>query len=279
MIQLSNLGFEYGAKAAVFRGLNLTIPAGRSVGILGANGVGKTTLIKLLAGLLSPTEGAVAVLERTPRRRETALYQNLYLVPEENALPAISAVAYIKRFSVFYPKFDHRQCTELLARLSVDDGKKLTALSLGQRKKFIIAFALSTGAQVLLMDEPTNGLDIPSKALFRESVIAHQTAEQTVLICTHQVRDLESIIDSVVMMNQGSAHWFDLAELPNYISQVQGPVTSGTVLHSELRLGSPVSLVAGGHEQPTEIDLELLFNAFDQNYSGLMAAVAQEPRL
>jgi len=103
MIQLSNLGFEYGAKAAVFRGLNLTIPAGRSVGILGANGVGKTTLIKLLAGLLSPTEGAVAVLERTPRRRETALYQNLYLVPEENALPAISAVAYIKRFSVFTP--------------------------------------------------------------------------------------------------------------------------------------------------------------------------------
>ncbi|WP_320825595.1 ABC transporter ATP-binding protein [Reinekea sp.] len=279
MIQLTNLGFEYGAKAAVFNGLSLTIPAGRSVGILGANGVGKTTLIKLLSGLISPTEGEVSVLEFNPRRRETALYQDLYLVPEESQLPAISALAYIKRFSVFYPKFDHPQCTQLLAKFSVDGSKKLTALSLGQKKKFIIAFALSTGARVILMDEPTNGLDIPSKALFRDTVIAHQTEEQTLLICTHQVRDLESIIDSVVMMNEGSAHWFDLAELPNRISQVYGPVNSGTVLHSELRLGSPVSLVAGGHEQPTDIDLEMLFNTFHQNYSGLMAAVAQEQGL
>jgi len=276
MIQLNELGFDYGAKSPVFQGLTLNIPAGRSVGVLGANGVGKTTLIKIISGMLTPTQGSANVLNFTPRKREIALYQNLYVVPEESELPPITGRRYIKQFSVFYPNFDQTRCEMLLNKFDVDADKKLTAMSLGQKKKFSVAFALSSGCQLILMDEPTNGLDIPSKALFRDIVIEHQTEDQTLLICTHQVRDLESIIDSVVMMNEQKAHWFDLGELPNKLSQVFGPVDESTVLHSELRMGGSISLVEGGLPQPTDIDLELLFNTFHNNYQGLMTVVNKD---
>ncbi|WP_411744823.1 ATP-binding cassette domain-containing protein [Reinekea sp.] len=274
MIQLAQLGFDYGPKAVVFNGLTLNIPQGRSVGVLGANGVGKTTLIKLISGMVSPTQGSVSVLGSNPRLRPLALYQQMYVVPEESTLPSISALKYIQSFSVFYPAFNHALCTKMLEQFSVDLHKSLQKMSLGQKKKFIVSFALATGCQLILMDEPTNGLDIPSKALFREIVIEHQREDQTLLICTHQVKDLESIIDSVVMMNEAHALWIDLGELPRFVSQVSGAQSDTQVLYSEKRLGADISLIKGTTQQPTDIDLEILFNTFHTNYSGLNDAIS-----
>lgn len=276
MIHLQQLGFKYNAKTEVFKGLNLDIAEGRCVGVLGANGVGKTTLLKLISGLSKPSEGDIKVLGHRPRDRSPTLYQNLFLVPEEIDLPAISGSAFLKQFSVFYPKFDMAQCQAMLAKFDVDGSKTLTEMSLGQKKKFMVAFALSSGCQLILMDEPTNGLDIPSKAMFRDTVVAHQGDDQTILICTHQVKDLETIIDSVVLMNNNSAHWLDLGELPNKISQVVGAAHSGEALHSETRLGNQLSLIQGRSPQPTDIDLELLFNTFHNNYDGLMSAIHKD---
>jgi ABC-2 type transport system ATP-binding protein len=152
-------------------------------------------------------------------------------------------------------------------------------MSLGQKKKFIVSFALATGCRLILMDEPTNGLDIPSKALFREIVIEHQRDDQTLLICTHQVKDLESIIDSVVMMNEEHALWIDLGELPEYVAQVTGAAHDAHILYSEKRLGADISLIAGTTAQPTDIDLEILFNTFHNNYAGLTAAITKEGAL
>jgi len=276
MIQLTQLGFHYNAKTRVFKGLNLDISEGRCVGVLGANGVGKTTLLKLISGLAQPSEGDIKVLGMTPRERSTALYQQLFLVPEEIDLPPISGSAFLKQFSVFYPHFDMALCQSMLSKFDVDASKVLTEMSLGQKKKFMVAVALSSGCKLILMDEPTNGLDIPSKARFRDIVVAHQADDQTVLICTHQVKDLEAIIDSVVLMNDSSAHWFDLGELPNKISQVVGSTNGAEALHTETRLGSQVSLVSGASSQPTDIDLELLFNTFHNNYGGLMSAINED---
>lgn len=276
MIQLQQLGFHYNAKTRVFKGLNLDISEGRCVGVLGANGVGKTTLLKLISGLAQPSEGDIKVLGLTPRERSTALYQNIFLVPEEIDLPPISGSAFLTQFSVFYPKFDMALCQSMLGKFDVDASKVLTEMSLGQKKKFMVAVALSSGCQLILMDEPTNGLDIPSKARFRDIVVAHQADDQTVLICTHQVKDLETIIDSVVLMNNSSAHWLDLGELPNKISQVVGSTHNAEALHTETRLGSPLSLIQGRSDQPTDIDLELLFNTFHNNYDGLMSAIHED---
>lgn len=279
MINLNNLGFQYGKKSTVFSGLTLSIPSGRSVGVLGANGVGKTTLIKLIAGLVSQTDGDLSVLGFTPRSRDTEFYRELYVVPEESELPAMKAAHYVNLFSVFYPNFDHQRFQELAQLFDIALNKKLNQMSLGQKKKFMIAFAMSTGCQLILMDEPTNGLDIPAKAQFRDTVIRHQSEEQTFLICTHQVRDLESIIDSVVMMNDQHAHWFDLNQLPDTISQVNTVINSEAVLYQEKRMGHDVAIVAGGQPQATDIDLEMLFNTFHTNYEGLIAAVNKEAHL
>jgi ABC-2 type transport system ATP-binding protein len=279
MINLNNLGFKYGKKSTVFSGLSLSIPQGRSVGVLGANGVGKTTLIKLIAGLVSQTDGDLSVLGFTPRDRETDFYKNLYVVPEESELPPMKAAHYVDQFSVFYPQFDHQRFHDLAGHFKTDVQKKLNEMSLGQKKKFIIAFAMSTGCQLVLMDEPTNGLDIPAKAQFRDIVVKHQSDEQTFLICTHQVRDLDSIIDSVVMMNDQHAHWFDLSQLPDKISQVNTVTNPEAVLYSETRMGTELAIIEGGLPQATDIDLEMLFNTFHTNYEGLIAAVNKEANL
>ena len=279
MITISELGFTYARKSTVFSGLSLSIPAGRSVGVLGANGVGKTTLIKLLAGLVSPSQGALTILGFTPRERSAEFYQNLFVVPEESELPPISGDAYVARFSVFYSTFDAQQFKTLANQFDINCEKRLTEMSLGQKKKFLVAFAIATRCKVILMDEPTNGLDIPAKAQFRNMVVQHQTDEQTFLICTHQVRDLESIIDSVVMMNEQHAHWFDLGDLPDKISQVVNPAHGTNILHSEQRMGTQLAIIEGGQAQATDIDLELLFNTFHTNYDGLINAISKEATL
>ena len=278
MIAITDLGFNYGRKDTVFSGLSLNIPQGRSVGVLGANGVGKSTLIKLLSGLVTPNQGSLTVLGHNPRRRETSLLNELFVLPEECELPSISGDVYIKQLSPFYPNFDQGYCATLLKSFSVDASKKLTKMSLGQKKKFLISFALATGCRLILMDEPTNGLDIPSKTLFRETIVKHQREDQTLLICTHQVRDLESVIDSVVLMNEQSALWCELADLPTKISQQFGEPDPAALLHSELRMGRQFSLVKNTDNAPMadDIDIELLFNCFHNNYQGLKSAITEE---
>jgi ABC-2 type transport system ATP-binding protein len=276
MISLDNLGFTYRKRKPVFQGLTLTIPQGRTVGILGANGVGKTTLIRLLSGLISPSEGAISVDGFTPRQRKTEFFQKIFLVPEESELPPIRGSQYLKTFAAFYPNFNYEQFHNITQQFTVDEQQNLQEMSLGQKKKFLVAFAMATQCPLILMDEPTNGLDIPAKAQFRDMIIQFQTDEQTFLISTHQVRDLESVIDSVVMMNEQHAHWLDLNTLTDAISQVAQIPEQATALYSEQRMGMTLSIIEGAQPYATDLDLELLFNTFHTNYSGLMGALSKE---
>jgi ABC-2 type transport system ATP-binding protein len=204
MIDIQNLGFRYSRRReALFSNLTLQLPAGTLCGLLGANGAGKSTLLKLLAGLSFPQQGRCAVLGHEPSQRQPAFLADIFLLPEEFQLPAIEAVQYERRYGSLYPRFDSALFNRLMTELQVPRPQKLNTLSQGQKKKFLLAFGLATQARLLILDEPTNGLDIPSKNQFRRLLIDNFSEERSFLISTHQVHDLQGLIDSVMVLAQG----------------------------------------------------------------------------
>lgn len=202
VIQAQNVRFSYGSHP-LFKGLSFTLPAGSITGLLGKNGEGKTTLLKLLSGLLLATKsGSLSVLGHSCGERSVSLLQEVYYLPEEVQLPATSATQYLDGAGQFYPHYDALLARQLLKELDVPPTNNLRRLSMGQKKKVALVLALSLRVPLLLLDEPTNGLDIPSKSKFRQLLVQHISDEQTVLISTHQVRDLEQMIDRLMILHQ-----------------------------------------------------------------------------
>jgi len=161
MIEITNLNFRYGKQPNLFDGLSLSESAGSIVGLLGKNGAGKSTLLKLMTGLLEAPKETITVMGETPIQRNPSFLEEVYFIPEEYDLPSVKIAEYVKAYSLFYPRFDHSKLAKILIDFELDANSRLTKLSYGQRKKFLIAFALSTNCKLLVLDEPTNGLDIP----------------------------------------------------------------------------------------------------------------------
>ena len=200
MIELKELGFGYGRGKPLFQGLALQLPAGTICGMLGANGAGKSSLLRLLAGLSFPQQGSCRVLGFVPGERQPAFLSDLFLLPEEIFVPPVTAAVYARRYADFYPRFDRATYDKLLADFELPTDRKLSAYSYGQKKKFLLAFGIASNARLLIMDEPTNGLDIPGKSHFRRALINHFAPERSFLISTHQAHDLEGLIDSVMII-------------------------------------------------------------------------------
>ena len=198
MVSIRDLHFAYRRKP-VFSGLSLDLQPGYIYGLLGRNGTGKSTLLRNLAGLLSPRRGKVLVGGLEPRRRQPEFLRKVLLLPEEFHVPAISVKRWVDSQAPFYPNFSREMLERTLREFSIayDDSSRLTELSYGQQKKVLIALALSANTPLLLMDEPTNGLDILSKSQFRKVIAGALTGEKCILISTHQVKDLENLIDQV----------------------------------------------------------------------------------
>jgi ABC-2 type transport system ATP-binding protein len=205
MIDLKDLGFRYGRTGKpLFDGLHLQLPAGTICGMLGANGAGKSSLLRLLAGLSFPQQGSCRVLGFVPGERLPAFLSDIFLLPEEIFVPSVTAAVYANRYADFYPRFDQATYRKLIADFELPADRKLSAYSYGQKKKFLLAFGLASNARLLIMDEPTNGLDIPGKNHFRRALINHFMPERSFLISTHQVHDLEGLIDSVMVLAEGN---------------------------------------------------------------------------
>uniref|UniRef100_UPI00404B0834 ATP-binding cassette domain-containing protein n=1 Tax=Fulvivirga sp. TaxID=1931237 RepID=UPI00404B0834 len=263
MINIKNLNFTYAKKQQpLFNELDCELNAGSIVGLLGKNGAGKTTLLKLMIGLLLPTEGFVDVIGHEPAKRQPSLLQDIFFVSEEFDIPGISINNFVKANSGFYPRFDLELLQRLIKDFELPETKSLQKLSYGQKKKFLISFALATKCRLLVLDEPTNGLDIPSKSIFRRVLAGSLDEDQLVIISTHQVKDVENLIDRILMLEKGK--FIMQKDLFDISSQLNFTTTSSTegenILYSEM--------VPGGYRVITpqvngnsSVDIELLFNA------------------
>ena len=203
MIEVKNIKFKYAGQGdLVFDDFSLTLEANNIYGLLGKNGTGKSTLLYLIAGLLRPRTGTVCFDSVETRLRRPETLQEIFIVPEEFDLPAMSLERYVRINEPFYPHFSREVLEACLKDFELSTDVKLNALSMGQKKKVFMSFALAAGTRLLLMDEPTNGLDIPSKSQFRKVVAQYMTEERTLIISTHQVHDVESLLDHILILSQ-----------------------------------------------------------------------------
>ena len=260
MITLKELSFSYSRKKEVLDRINLEVGSGHICGLLGKNGEGKTTLLNLLSGQIFPDQGSCLVLEETPSERNARFLQQIFL-PEEISMPEVTAIEYIKMYAPFYPTFRDDICKACVESFEINLSDRLSKMSQGQRKKVAITLALAAHTPLLLMDEPTNGLDIPSKATFRRLVASLIDDNQTVIISTHQVRDLESLIDTVLILDQRQIL---LNKTLNEIGEKLyfGPLLpEEKALYSEPTPQGTIGVTARDGKEETAVSLELLFNA------------------
>ena len=261
MITLKELSFSYSRKKEVLDRINLEVGSGHICGLLGKNGEGKTTLLNLLSGQIFPDQGSCLVLEEIPSERNARFLQQIFLLPEEISMPEVTAIEYIKMYAPFYPTFRDDICKACVESFEINLSDRLSKMSQGQRKKVAITLALAAHTPLLLMDEPTNGLDIPSKATFRRLVASLIDDNQTVIISTHQVRDLESLIDTVLILDQRQIL---LNKTLNEIGEKLyfGPLLpEKKALYSEPTPQGTIGVTAREDKEETAVSLELLFNA------------------
>ncbi|MFH6983520.1 ATP-binding cassette domain-containing protein [Marinoscillum sp. 108] len=264
MIQIDQLSFGYSKQKPLFEQVNLVLPPGNIYGLLGKNGAGKSTLIKMIAGLLYPTQGQIEVAGFQPKDRYPEFLREIYLVAEEFYLPSIRIDRFVKMYSPFYPRFDQERFEGYLSEFQLTQDQKLSALSYGQKKKFLLSFGLATDCKLLILDEPTNGLDIPSKSQFRKVVANAIHEERSFMISTHQVRDMENLIDPIIILDEGQVVFFqDYASVSDKLTftrQANPPEEKG-LIYSESNFGGHIVVKERGSEEETHLSLELLFNA------------------
>jgi len=278
MIDVRSMTFGYGKKA-LFEGLDLRLEPGSIYGLLGLNGAGKTSLLKIVAGALVPRAGAVEVFGRVPARREAAHLAEVSFVPEDPWAPALKVADWLERYSGFRPAFDRIRFLSLAEEFALEMDKSLAKYSYGQRKKFALAAALASGARAVLLDEPTNGLDIPSKVQFRRALAASAAEDRIIVVSTHQVRDLENLIDPILILRESQVSLNVSAErLAERLASARLSSLEGrAVVHAERdAVGWSALLRRQGREDEAAADLELVFNAAMQEPQKLAAALARE---
>jgi ABC-2 type transport system ATP-binding protein len=280
MVEMKDLCFGYG-KEPLFSNLDLGLEAGNIYGLLGKNGAGKTTLLKLIAGLRSPQAGRCRTLGFSPPGRLPGMLEEIYLIPEEFYTPPLTMDGYAAIYAPFFPRFDRGLFADCRREFNLTSGKKLTAFSYGQKKKFLLAFGIASGCRLLLLDEPTNGLDIPSKSQFRRLLAAAVTEERLILISTHQVRDMENLIDPIIILDEGRIIYNrSLEETARHISirleQEAPDPDAATLLYSATVLGGYVAVRENRGREESRIDLETLFNAVTANSDEIEALFERE---
>ncbi|MCB0630032.1 MAG: ABC transporter ATP-binding protein [Saprospiraceae bacterium] len=264
MINVDNLSFSYPKRTALFDGLSLQLQSGSIYGLLGKNGAGKSSLLHILTGLLFPQSGNLNVMGYQPRQRHPELLSDCFFLSEDIFLPNLTVQSYRKLYAPFYPGFDHDLFQQLIREFDLDICSKLPGLSLGQKKKVLLAFGLATNARVLLLDEPTNGLDIPSKKQFRSVLARHMHDNRIIILSTHQIRDLQSLIDTIIILDKGQIVFHE--SLLDITDRLQFSIShrepgDPLVLYYERVPGGYYCIRHKGLQESLEVDVEILFNA------------------
>jgi ABC-2 type transport system ATP-binding protein len=264
MINIENLTFGYHKKQTVLENLNLRLKPGHIYGLLGRNGAGKSSLLHNICGLLFPDAGTCLVAGKNPADRSPGFLQQVVLLPEEIYLPNVSIKSYLDIYAPFYPEFNRDMFFQLLTEFEIPLENKLQSMSYGQKKKVMISFALATQAKVLLMDEPTNGLDIPSKKQFRKIIAGIIKEDQLIIISTHQVKDLDSLIDFVLILEDKK---IILHQPVDHITeklafkQVMSLDEIATPIYSEGALKGYAVVAVNSKQEHSRLDMEMFFNA------------------
>lgn len=285
MIQIKGLGFTYGETGGlksislnkekghmlpeekyVLKNINMDLEEGHIYGLLGENGVGKTTLLTLLCGLKKPQLGSIDIDGYNPYDREPSFLTDQYYLSDETAPMNMTAVEYARYYGRFWERFDIGKFTEIMHVLETDPGQKMTKMSFGQLKKTYISFALACNTKYLFMDEPTNGLDIPSKAQFRKAVMKYTREDAVILISTHQVRDLENIIDPIIILDRQdvllNATTEEIAEKLYFDYSNE---KNAEALYSEMIPGGCIQVSLNQTGEESKVNLEALFNTIHRN--------------
>ena len=260
MIEINDLGFSYGQNP-VLKNISMKLNEGRIYGLLGENGVGKTTLLTLLCGLKKPQTGSIDIDGYNPYDRKPSFLADQYYLSDEVAAVNMKAIDYARNYGKFWEKFDMGKFLEIMKVFENDPEQKMNKMSCGQLKKTWISFALACNTRYIFMDEPTNGLDIPSKAQFRKAVTKYTSEDSTLVISTHQVRDLENIIDPIIILDRqdvllnatveeiSEKLYFDYSN-----EKIEG------ALYSEMTPGGCVQVLVNTGSEESKVNIEALFN-------------------
>ncbi|MCF0211157.1 MAG: ABC transporter ATP-binding protein [Bacteroidales bacterium] len=269
MIQINNLDFCYKKNKPILSNITLALQNGRIHGLLGKNGVGKTTLLHLIAGLQFPEKGTVMVDDIEAKSRDVHFYQKMFFLNDDMPETDFTIKMYEKVNAKFYPQFSHEDFIKYLEEFEVTDLKqKISKLSFGTRKKVYIAFGLACNTTLTLLDEPTNGLDIPSKASFRKIIQYAMTDDKTMIISTHQARDLQNILDNIILLDETSVMlnatteeitsklWFGIEDKVS---------STKKILYQEDTIAGLSTVRANYNDEESNLDVEMLFNAAFSN--------------
>ena len=265
MIEVNDIRFKYaGQRNLVFDGFSLQLEGSNIYGLLGKNGTGKSTLLYLLSGLLRPSKGSVTCDGVATSKRCPEMLSEMFLVAEEFDLPPVTMKEYVELNKPFYPRFSEEVLSNCLRDFELSEDIRLNELSMGQRKKAYMSFAMATQTQYLFMDEPTNGLDIPSKSQFRRVIAQNMSEDRTIVISTHQVHDVEQMLDHIIILDREdvllSASVQDIQDQYSFEYRTPQEMDS-TVLYAEPTLqGNAVIAQRQPGSPATQINLELLFN-------------------
>lgn len=265
MIQVNCISFGYGnQKDSVFKDFSLQFESGKIYGLLGKNGTGKSTLLYLISGMLRPSCGTISAHAMNPQQRSPEFLQDIFIVPEEFDLPKLTLQQYARINAPFYPKFSWETLEKNLRQFELSSDINIGALSMGQKKKVFISFALATNTSLLLMDEPTNGLDIPAKGQFRKVIASNMTDDRTIIISTHQVGDVGMLLDNVVIIeNNRLLTNCSTAEITEKLCFEQRSLgaTIDDALYTIPSIGGQLIVRANTNDEETPLNLELFFNA------------------
>ena len=266
MIEIQNLSFSY-KKTPVFSDISLSFPEGNIYGLLGENGVGKTTLLKIICGLQRPTSGTSTVDGVTSHLRLPSMLQRIVFLPDEVKLPDNSTPQrYVDELAPFYPHFAQGTFLHLMQELEVEPDRKFKEMSFGQQKKSLIAAALALGTEYVLLDEPTNGLDIPGKAQFRSILSKMADEGKTLIISTHQVKDVENLIDPIVILSNNAVLLdASVQRITEKLYFEYGGEKRDDALYSEMLPGGYLNVVPNVSGEESQVSIEALFNAVLRN--------------
>ena len=271
MIKISNLAFSYDS-VVVLKDISLDLQEGRIYGLLGENGVGKTTLLTLLAGLKKPESGTIDVDGQNPFDRKPSFLSNIYYLPDEVAAPHRKALDFARDHGQYWENFSISKFSEIMKIFDTDEEFRMDQMSYGQLKKTYISFALACNTRYLFMDEPTNGLDIPSKAQFRKAVSKYTSDESTLLISTHQARDLEAIIDPIIILDRRDVLLnATLDEIAQKLYFDYSSDVNPTSLYSEMVPGGNIQVIPNVDGIESRVNIEALFNAVLQHKKEIKA--------